>query len=96
MKKILIKKQFANDYITRDAGEKLRIIIEEAFAKGEKIELDFAGLTIASTSFFDEGIAKLALSGWDQEKFKKNVGIKNLNPRDENVLKKMCSYRGFV
>lgn len=96
MKKINIKKEFAGDYITREAGERLRQAIVQAFAAGLKTELDFSGIIIASTSFFDEGLAKLALHGWEQKQFEENVIIKNLNPRDRKVLEKMCAYRGLV
>lgn len=96
MKKINIKTEFATDYITREAGERLRHMIEQALQNHEQLELDFFGITIASTSFFDEGIAKLALNKWSYEQFIEKISLKNLHPRDEQVLKKMCEYRGFV
>ncbi|MGK5088495.1 STAS-like domain-containing protein [Bdellovibrionota bacterium FG-2] len=83
----------------RVSGEKLREKIIATYAAGtmgeEKIELDFTGLVIASTSFFDEGLAKLALSDWTYEDFKSRVTIKNMNPRDQEVLTKMLEYRGW-
>ena len=94
--KIEMKKEFKKDYITREAGERLRLIILQAFEKGKTLELDFTGLTIASTSFFDESIAKLVNEGWDKKRLKQTVRIKGLNPRDQKLLEDLCRYRGLV
>lgn len=96
MKLIVIKEKFAQDYISREAGERLRLMILEADDAQEQIEIDFEGVTIASTSFFDEGVAKLALEGWTQEKFKERVLMKKMNPRDLGVMEHMCRYRGLI
>lgn len=61
----------------------------------KKIELDFNDIIIASTSFFDEGIAKLIDEGFDSEKLKSIVTITNINPNDKEVLKQVCKYRGL-
>lgn len=95
MKKIKIKKDFKDDYITRAAGERLRLLIETVAIQNEKMEIDFGGIVIASTSFFDEGFAKLALIGWDKKKMARHVVLKNLNPRDAQVMEKMCEFRGL-
>ena len=94
-KVIVIKKEFANDFITREAGEKLRHVIEDSFARKEQLELDFTGLTVASTSFFDEGIAKLKFSDWTKEQLGKYVHSKGLHPGDQKVLKTVCRLRGL-
>lgn len=93
MKKIIIKNEFKDDYISRAAGEKLRLMIEDCVSQNKSIELDFTDVTIASTSFFDEGIAKLALNGWDSKRLHQFIKFKNLNPRDFKVMDKMCQYR---
>ena len=95
MKKIRIKTQFKDDFITRTAGEKLRLEILEAKANNETVELDFTGVIIASTSFFDESIAKLAESDWTDQILQKYVHIKRINPMDLKVLKQVCAYRGL-
>jgi hypothetical protein len=94
--KISIKETFKDDYISRVAGEKLRHAIEEAYQNNESIELDFSNVTIASTSFFDEGIAKLALEGWDRAQFNDRVTLRGMNARDQKVMEKMCEFRGLV
>ena len=95
MKKIIVKNEFKKDHISREAGERLRDMIKNAYRKKQKIEIDFDQVVIASTSFFDEGIAKLALVGWNKDRFDQFVKIRNLNPRDAEVMKKMCQYRGL-
>lgn len=93
MSRIIIGQMFKNDYISRVAGEKLRTLISEAYQKKEAVTLDFSGVIIASTSFFDEGIAKLALEGWDGQRLKTWVLFEGMNPRDRKVMKKVCEFR---
>jgi hypothetical protein len=93
MRNINIKKEFPTDHITRAAGERLRELILEADANGESVTIDFSGVTIASTSFLDEGLAKLADLGWSAEKVAKQVSLKNLNPLDKRVLLKVSGDR---
>lgn len=90
--KILIKDEFKNDFTTRIAGEKLRKMI--LAAKG-KVTLDFEGVKIASASFFDEGIAKLGLEGWDSEKVKQSITFKNMFNKDLELLKSVSKTRGL-
>jgi hypothetical protein len=93
--KIIIKEEFKKDYISREAGEKLREIILVAIKNQEKITLDFADLIIASTSFFDEGIAKLVNEKIKPEEFNEFVTIKDINRNDQKVLDQVTKYRGF-
>lgn len=95
MKKIQIKKEFREDYISREAGERLRQMILQATKDKGKVEIDFGGLLVASTSFFDEGFAKLALEGWTQENFDSYIQLKGLSPKDHEILKKLCFDRGM-
>lgn len=94
--KILIKEFFKEDYISRVAGEKLRLLIVQAINKKDLLVLDFSELVIASTSFFDEGVAKLTEEKISVQDFFKYVEFKNLNKNDEKVLKKVTDYRGFI
>ena len=90
---VIIKKDFKNDYISREAGEKLRLIILENHKNNIVTELDFSGIIVASTSFFDESIAKLALEEWDKEQLNTFVVFKNINKLDMDVLNKIREYR---
>lgn len=85
MTRINIGQKFADDFISREAGEKLRNLILETAEDGDSIEIDFGGKIIASTSFFDEGFAKLAEYGWTKEKLL-SIRLKNINERDLKVL----------
>lgn len=96
MRTVIIKDEFSGDHITRAAGERLRNMILEASLENEKIKIDFSGIVIASTSFFDEGFAKLSLYGWSKEKFLSDVLLENLDKRDHKVINEMCKNRGLL
>lgn len=91
---IKIKESFSSDYISRKAGEVLRNKILSALESRTELVLDFEGIVIASTSFFDEGIAKLG-SEISPEMFKKFITIKNINKNDQKVLEQVSSFRKF-
>lgn len=86
MKTITIRDAFPDDRITRIAGERLRNMILDATAGGEKLEIDFGNAVIASTSFFDEGFAKLTQQGWTEEILSSRIVLKNIHRNDERVL----------
>lgn len=93
--KIKIKEDYADDYISRRAGEFLREKIIATELEGKQIEIDFSHTTVASISFFDEGFAKLVDFNWDGEKLKKNIILTNINLHDLKLLKKICHDRGL-
>lgn len=90
---ICLKEAFKEDYISRAAGERLRNSIIAAEQKGESITLDFTGLVIASTSFFDEGFAKLVKLGWNQDKLFQVAQLKNIHPKDKILLEDIIRRR---
>ncbi len=92
---IVIKKIFKKDWVTREAGEQLRKMIGDCIKKGGKVELDFTGMTIASTSFFDEGIAKLGMEGCSPEEINRLIVWKGLHPRDQELVRMLCQKRDF-
>jgi hypothetical protein len=89
---INIKEKFQDDFTSRIAGEKLRKTITDS---SEEIVIDFKDLKIASASFFDEGIAKLALEGWDHNKLNSRLKVKNIFTRDLQLLISVCNTRGL-
>ena len=89
---IVIGKKFATDHTTRVAGEKLRHMI---ISCKENIILDFKNTKIASASFFDEGIAKLALHEWTTGMIKERIKFINLFKMDEMLLKEVCESRNI-
>jgi hypothetical protein len=95
VKQVSIKQHFKQDHVTRVAGERLRNMILESQKAGEPVEVDFSGIKIASTSFFDEAIAKLAEEGWDEKKLEEFLRLKGIHALDLRVLKQVCKYRGL-
>ena len=83
----------AEERMTRDGGEKLRLSINEHLKIQNKILLDFENVPIASVSFWDEGIAKLLLKDLSLEELKARVIFKNLLPRDQEVIEQLCKAR---
>ena len=94
-KKIIISKIFKDDYITRAAGERLRVMIEQADRDNCMIDLVFTAIKVGSTSFFDEGIAKLKDLGWDRNRLEKHVRFVGLSKSDQKILDAVCSLRKF-
>lgn len=93
---IVIKDEFKLDYISRASGEILRKLIAKSIKNKEFIILDFAGLIVASSAFFDEGIAKLCLEeGITADDFSSYVSIKNLNKNDLKLLQLIAKNRTF-
>jgi hypothetical protein len=92
---IVIRDVFKDDYISRQAGEKLRFMIIDSIKKKNKLILDFSELIVASTSFFDEGFAKLCDEKIDVQEFMDYIVLKDLNKNDFKVLKQVSDYRGF-
>ncbi|HLG20069.1 MAG TPA: STAS-like domain-containing protein [Bdellovibrionota bacterium] len=86
---VLIRREFSSDHITRQAGERLRQLILDFANKGESIVIDFSGVTIASTSFLDEGLAKLADDGWSAEIVNQKITLKNIHARDRDLLRQL-------
>ena len=91
---IQIKKEFQNDFTTRLAGERLREMIV-SISQNDFITLDFKDVKIASSSFFDEGIAKLALVGWTEKRIEEKIEIKNIFKMDRLLLEQVCEERGL-
>lgn len=93
MKRIMIREVFAEDWISRKAGERLRQMVLEAVGNDGRVEIDFEGLVIASTSFIDEGFAKLAEEGWKREQLQEKVVLKGIHPRDRALLNELFDKR---
>ncbi len=93
MKTIHLKKEFADDWVSRRAGERMRNLILEATKGGTAVDIDCAGMLIASTSFFDEGIAKLLLEGWTPKDIASRVRFIQLSPLDKKLMEEMIQNR---
>ena len=93
MRCISIERDFRDDWISRSAGERLRNRILSITAGESAVEVDFRGVTIGSTSFLDEGLAKLAHDGWDMARFQRSVIIVGMNRFDRSVLDRLLAER---
>ena len=93
--KIRMKEEFKNDWITREAGERLRKRLVRILSEKRPVVLDFEGLVVASTSFFDEGFAKLSEEKVAPEDFEALITLAHLHPRDRELLVSLCKRRGF-
>lgn len=80
-----------DDVISREAGEKVRMVCESCIKKGELLSLDFQCQVIASTSFFHEAFIKLLNQGITSEEFGSMVTLDNLDPRDQRLFEALCS-----
>lgn len=90
MKTIDLFKVFsAEERMTREGGEKLR----ELILLHSKVKLQFHGKPIASVSFFDESIAKLAENGWDSRKIFESVLFADIHPRDLEIVNQLVKER---
>jgi hypothetical protein len=69
-------------------------MILEATDDGTPVEIDCSGVVIASTSFLDEGFAKLAEDAWTEETFRSLIKLKGIHPRDREILKSLFQKRG--
>lgn len=92
MNRIDIPSTFPEDRVSRTSGERLRSLIIESASKGP-VTIDFQGVRIASTSFLDEGIAKLADEGWSFEKARKEVLLKGIDSFDLQILNQLAADR---
>jgi hypothetical protein len=71
--------------LTRGDGAHLRHAIENAWNDSEPLVLDFAGVTVASVSFFDEALGLLARQH-ALEELTKRVKVENMMPADRALL----------
>ncbi len=71
--------------LTRGDGAHLRHAIEDAWNAPEPLVLDFASVTIASVSFFDEALGLLARQ-YPLEELTKRVKVENMVPADRALL----------
>jgi len=89
---MIIPEIFKSDFVSREAGERLRILLSESITSKRHTEVDFAHQVIASTSFLDEGLAKLYLDFSDTE-ISAYVSLLNMNTFDADLLHRLKTYR---
>jgi predicted transcriptional regulator len=86
MKKIKVQDKFKDDFVSRAAGERLRLMILDVLKKTGEVEVDFQNTHIASLSFLHEAIAKLEEAGISKADIRKKVRIVNISRFDEEII----------
>jgi hypothetical protein len=71
--------------VTRDEGEKIQKILNQAWNKEEKFIIDFDNVLVASVSFLDEAFGKLALRH-NREDLQKKLIFENMVDYDKALL----------
>jgi STAS-like domain of unknown function (DUF4325) len=87
MTRILVSQVLSPFCGTADDGERLYMWIHEIVMKDEKVELDFAGVEMASSSFFG-ALISLLTEGYGPTVFETHVTYRSLKPRLDYVLKR--------
>jgi hypothetical protein len=85
MARIRISEYCKTSRVTRGDGAHLRRAIEEHWSDSSQLVLDFAGVRIASVSFFDESLGLLAKSHPIDE-LTARVRVENIDPADRALL----------
>jgi hypothetical protein len=85
MARIHIATEYQSKRVTRSDGAELRAAIEKHWADAEPLVLDFSGVRIASVSFFDESLGRLALLH-PVEELTTRVKVENIDPADRRLL----------
>lgn len=83
--KIDIKDISKKKTVTRDEGEIIQKIINEAWDKEEKFIIDFDNVLVASVSFMDEAFGKLALRH-TKEDLQKKLKFEHIVDYDKALL----------
>lgn len=87
MKEIIINitEVCGEDRISREAGANLRNLILDKWDEFNRIVIDFDNLLVASASFLDEAVAKLAFE-FNEEDIKKKIKLENIEPFDKALV----------
>jgi hypothetical protein len=78
--------------VSRGDGALLRHTIEEHWNDREPLVLDFSDVRIASVSFFDESLGRLALTH-PLEELTKRVKVEHMDPADRRLLNNIVQAR---
>ncbi len=91
MARIEVKTQLGNDVVSREHGERMRTLLEQALEKSESVVVDFAGMQITSVSFFDESFGTLAKRYGDDLLVK--IKLEEIDPFDLALVRDIVASR---
>lgn len=93
MTRIEVKAQLGDDVVSREHGQKMRLLLEEAIASGSlPVVVDFAGMQITSVSFFDESFGMLA-KRYGEDGLLAKVKLEGIDPFDLALVRDIVSSR---
>lgn len=93
MTRIEVKNQLGNDLVSREHGEKMRLLLERAIANGSPpVVVDFAGMQITSVSFFDESFGVLAKK-YGEDVLMSKIRLEEIDPFDLALVRDIVSSR---
>lgn len=82
---IKIKQICKKNLVTREDGMVIHNLILDKWNKFDQIEIDFGNILIASVSFLDEALGKLA-SDLDVNEIRRKIHLKNIQDFDRNLV----------
>jgi hypothetical protein len=88
MKKIIVINEIGKNCITASDGQKIYKLIFPLLHKEQMVELDFNGVEIIASPFFNAAIGYL-IKDISNEKLNELLNISNLIPTGKEVLKKV-------
>ena len=83
--KFLVRETTDEDAITMDDGQNVHDRIKPELMAGREVELDFDGVSVFASPFFNAAIGQL-LKDIDSETLNRLLRIENLNPLGHDVL----------
>ncbi|MFA7254472.1 MAG: STAS-like domain-containing protein [Candidatus Omnitrophota bacterium] len=89
---INIKDHYGKEIGGREAGQRLRLFLEDNWSSTDRFEVDFDQNKIASISFFDEVFGKLVFK-YAPSELKTKLVLKNIDPLDKELLNSVINDR---
>ena len=86
--KFLVRETSGEDAITLDDGQDVHDRIKPELTAGHEVELDFDGVSVFASPFFNAAIGQL-LKDIDSETLNRLLRIENLNPLGHDVLRRV-------
>ncbi len=93
MTRIEVKTQLGDDVVSREHGQKMRILLENALEQGSApVIVDFSGMQITSVSFFDESFGALAKQ-YGEDLLAGKIRLEEIDPFDLALVRDIISSR---
>jgi len=86
--KCIVRETVGEDAITLDDGQKIHEQIKPELLTGHEVELDFDGVTVFASPFFNAAVGQL-LKDLKAEDLNRLLRVQNLNPTGYDVLRRV-------